>query len=191
MATSNEAAHRGQRCPGDILARFPTISMTAGTVWVQIGQCAIPRTPFSTISFIAFFPLTTSDAKTRAEVVVILRIFSKHNHQSPATDCQLCQHDLMSQPQPPKVQMSNLPEYREGYANSVQIRVNLWDFFLLFGLVNQTAPDNVNIQNFQGVYLSPQQAKALLNVLQQNVTQYETAFGEIKLEPHPPAGTVQ
>ncbi len=92
----------------------------------------------------------------------------------------------MSQPQPPKIQMSNLPEYREGYANSVQIRVNLWDFFLLFGLVNQTAPDNVNIQNFQGVYLSPQQAKALLNVLQQNVTQYETAFGEIKLEPHPP-----
>lgn len=97
----------------------------------------------------------------------------------------------MSQPQPPKIQMSNVPEYREAYANSVQIRVNLWDFFLLFGLVNQTAPDNVSIQNFQGVYLSPQQAKALLNVLQQNVTQYETAFGEIKLEPHPPAGTVQ
>ena len=97
----------------------------------------------------------------------------------------------MSQPQPPKVQMSNMPEYREGYANSVQIRVNLWDFCLLFGLVNQTAPDNVSIQNFQGIYLSPQQAKALLNVLQQNVTQYETAFGEIKLEPHPPAGTVQ
>ena len=99
---------------------------------------------------------------------------------------------MSQQPQPPKIQMSNLPEYREGYANSVQIRVNLWDFFLLFGLVNQTAPDNVNIQNFQGIYLSPQQAKALLNVLQQNVNQYETAFGEIKLEPHPPAaGTVQ
>jgi len=97
----------------------------------------------------------------------------------------------MSQPQPPKIQMSNQPDYREGYANSVQIRVNLWDFFLLFGLVNQTAPDNVSIQNFQGIYLSPQQAKALLNVLQQNVTQYESAFGEIKLEPHPPAGIVQ
>jgi hypothetical protein len=99
----------------------------------------------------------------------------------------------MSQPQPPttKIQLNNGPDYREGYANSVQIRVNLWDFFLLFGLVNQTAPDNVTIQNFQGVYLSPQQAKALLNVLQQNVTQYESAFGEIKLEPHQGAGTVQ
>jgi Protein of unknown function (DUF3467) len=98
----------------------------------------------------------------------------------------------MNQQQQPKIQLSNSPEYREGYANSVQIRVNLWDFFLLFGLVNQTSPENVSIQNFQGIYLSPQQAKALLNVLQQNVTQYEAAFGDIKLEPHAPgAGVVQ
>ena len=97
----------------------------------------------------------------------------------------------MNQPQPPKIQISNTPEYREGYANSVQIRVNLWDFLLLFGLVNQTSPESVSIQNFQGIFLSPQQAKALLNVLQQNVNQYETAFGEIKLEPHQAGGTVQ
>jgi len=75
---------------------------------------------------------------------------------------------------------------------SVQVRVNLWDFFLLFGRVNQTsAPDSVSIQNFQGIYVSPQQAKALLNVLQQNVTQYESAFGEIHLEPQTPGGIVQ
>ncbi len=97
----------------------------------------------------------------------------------------------MTQPQPPKIQMTNGPDYREGYSNSVQIRVNLWDFLLLFGLVNQTSPENVNIQNFQGIYLSPQQAKALFNVLQQNITQYESAFGEIKLEPRQPGGTVQ
>jgi flagellar protein FlaG len=90
-----------------------------------------------------------------------------------------------------KIQLVNTPESREGYANSVQVRVNLWDFLLLFGLVNQTGPDSVNIHNFQGVYLSPQQAKALLNVLQQNVTQYEAAFGEIRLEPQPPGATVQ
>ena len=87
--------------------------------------------------------------------------------------------------------MANTAEYREGYANSVQIRVNLWDFFLLFGVVTQTAPDQVNIQNFQGVYLSPQQAKALLNVLKQNVTQYESAFGEIRLEPGQDGKVVQ
>jgi len=87
--------------------------------------------------------------------------------------------------------MSNTAEYREGYANSVQIRVNLWDFFLMFGVVSQNAPDQVSIQNFQGIYLSPQQAKALLNVLQQNISQYESTFGEIRLEPQPGSGIVQ
>jgi len=94
-------------------------------------------------------------------------------------------------PQAPKIQLTNAPDYREHYANSVQIRVNLWDFFLLFGVVNQTAPDQVAIQNFQGIYVSPQQAKALLNVLQQNVSQYENTFGEIKLEPQYGGSIVQ
>ena len=83
----------------------------------------------------------------------------------------------------PKFQLVNTPDYRESYANSVQIRVNLWDFFLMFGTVNQAAPDNVMIHNFQGVYLSPQQAKALWNVLGQNLAQYEQAFGTLSLEP--------
>ncbi|HLN03260.1 MAG TPA: DUF3467 domain-containing protein [Bryobacteraceae bacterium] len=98
---------------------------------------------------------------------------------------------MTTPPQQPKIQLVHTPEYREGYANSVQIRVNLWDFLLLFGLVNQTSADTVNIHNFQGIYVSPQQAKALLNVLQQNVNQYEAAFGEIKLEPRAGAGFVQ
>src|SRR5277367_1654424 len=97
----------------------------------------------------------------------------------------------MTLPNTPKIQLINTADYRENYANSVQVRVNLWDFFLMFGRVNQTAADNVAIHNFQGIYVSPQQAKALLNVLQQNVTQYESAFGEIRLEPQNPGGIVQ
>lgn len=85
--------------------------------------------------------------------------------------------------QPAKIHLANTADYRENYANSVQVRVNLWDFFLMFGTINQTAPDAVQIANFQGVYLSPQQAKALANLLNQNIAQYEGAFGEIKLEP--------
>jgi len=73
----------------------------------------------------------------------------------------------------------------------VQIRVNLWDFYLMFGQIDQTAPDNVKIHNFQGIYVSPQQAKALLGILQHNVTQYESAFGEIRLEPQAGTGFVQ
>jgi len=97
----------------------------------------------------------------------------------------------MTLPNTPKIQLINTADYRENYANSVQVRVNLWDFFLMFGRVNQTAADNVAIHNFQGIYVSPQQAKALRNVLQQNVTQYETAFGEIKLEPNPAGPMIQ
>lgn len=97
----------------------------------------------------------------------------------------------MTQLPAPKIQLVNTADYREDYANSVQIRVNLWDFFLLFGRVSQTGPESVSVQNFQGVYVSPQQAKALLNVLQQNVTQYEAAFGEIALEPSAGNAVVQ
>lgn len=89
----------------------------------------------------------------------------------------------MNQPNQPKIQLSSTPDYRENYANSVQVRLNLWDFFLVFGTVTQTAPDSVNIRSFQGIYLSPQQTKALANLLNQNVQQYEATFGEIKLEP--------
>lgn len=95
-----------------------------------------------------------------------------------------------AQPQP-KFQLTTTPDYRESYANSVQMRVNLWDFFLMFGTINQTAPDAVTIQNFQGIYLSPPQAKALSNVLQQNLKQYEAAFGEIRLEAQTPGGIIQ
>jgi hypothetical protein len=94
-------------------------------------------------------------------------------------------------PNPPRIVLHRTADYRETYANSVQIRVNLWDFFLMFGTINQSAPESVEIQNFQGVYISPQQTKALLGLIQQNVSQYEAAFGEIKLEPRAGSGFVQ
>src|SRR4051812_31185388 len=93
--------------------------------------------------------------------------------------------------QPAKIQLSNTDDYREAYANSVQVRVSLWDFFLSFGTINQTTPDAVDIKNFQGVFLSPQQAKALANVLNQNISQYESTFGEIRLEPKQGGAAIQ
>ncbi|MBZ5521230.1 MAG: DUF3467 domain-containing protein [Acidobacteriia bacterium] len=81
-----------------------------------------------------------------------------------------------------KIRIINTPDYREGYANSVQVRVSVWDFLLIFGRMQQQTPAEVEIHHFQGIYLSPQQAKALLRILEQNVVQYEKAFGEIKLD---------
>lgn len=86
-------------------------------------------------------------------------------------------------PQPPQVKLTSTNDYRESYSNSVQVRVSVWDFFLAFGTLRAQSPEEVEVANFQGIYLSPQQAKALLMILRQNVSQYETAFGEIKLDP--------
>jgi hypothetical protein len=88
--------------------------------------------------------------------------------------------------QQPRVNLSQAPGYRDTYANSVQIRVSVWDFHLVFGQANSEQPDQLTIQNHQGIFLSPQQAKALWNVLGQNLHQYEQAFGELNLEPQSP-----
>jgi flagellar protein FlaG len=89
-------------------------------------------------------------------------------------------------PQPPQVNLSQTTDYRESYANSVQVRVSVWDFQLVFGLASSEGPEQVTIRNHQAVFLSPQQAKALWNVLGQNLAQYEQAFGTLNLEPQSP-----
>ena len=86
-------------------------------------------------------------------------------------------------PQQPQVNLIQSEDYRESYANSVQVRVSVWDFQLVFGTASSESPDQVNIRNHQAIFLSPQQAKALWNVLGQNVAQYEQAFGALSLEP--------
>jgi flagellar protein FlaG len=82
-----------------------------------------------------------------------------------------------------QVNLAQTPDYRESYANSVQVRVSVWDFQLVFGLASSDGPEEVTIRNHQAIFLSPQQAKALWNVLGQNLSQYEQAFGTMNLEP--------
>ena len=90
----------------------------------------------------------------------------------------------MSQtPQQPQMNLVQTTDYRESYANSVQVRVSVWDFQLVFGLASSETPEQVTIRNNQAIFLSPQQAKALWNVLGQNLAQYEQAFGTLNLEP--------
>ena len=86
-------------------------------------------------------------------------------------------------PQQTQVNLTQAPDYRESYANSVQVRVSVWDFQLVFGLASSESPEQVTIRNHQAIFLSPQQAKALSNVLVQNLAQYEQAFGPLNLEP--------
>jgi len=116
---------------------------------------------------------------------------------APTSSIRIRKLSLMSQPKPdannpaqPAVRLTPTADYREGYANSVQVRMSVWDFFLVFGTMTQDTPEEVQLRNFQGIYLSPQQAKALANVLNHNIAQYEQTFGPLVLEPQPfiPAG---
>ena len=99
----------------------------------------------------------------------------------------------MSQQKPPAdsptVSAVQTADYRDTYANSVQVRMSVWDFFLVFGTMHQDAPEEVRVENFQGIYLSPQQAKALLNILGHNLAQYEQTFGQLALEPQFPVSS--
>ncbi len=97
----------------------------------------------------------------------------------------------MTRPQP-QIPLVRGSEYRENYANGVQVSVSLWDFFILFGIVRQEAPGSpMSVENFQAVYLSPPLAKSLFNVLQQNILRYEEVYGEIRLEPQAQGGLIQ
>jgi hypothetical protein len=88
----------------------------------------------------------------------------------------------ITQPDNTTITLNKAPDYRDSYANSVQVRLSVWDFLLVFGTLEQQTREALTIDNFQGIYLSPQQAKALHSVLSQNLAQYEQTFGPISLE---------
>ena len=100
-----------------------------------------------------------------------------------------------NKPDQTEIRLQHTDAYRENYANSVQVRMSVWDFQLVFGTMQQESATQVNLMNFQGIYLSPQQANALWNILGHNLNQYESTFGKLALEPvnpgtPPPSGPV-
>ena len=88
----------------------------------------------------------------------------------------------ITQPDNTVITLEKTADYRDSYANSVQVRLSVWDFLLVFGTLEQQSQQAITVENFQGIYLSPQQAKALSNILQHNISQYEQTFGPISLD---------
>jgi len=92
----------------------------------------------------------------------------------------------MQTPQQPQVIFEEADNYHQAYANSVQVRMTMWDLELVFGKIKQNAAADgaptVVIENFGAVTLSPSQAKALSEVLVQHVRMYEENFGPIPLK---------
>src|ERR1035438_4810642 len=54
--------------------------------------------------------------------------------------------------QQPQMNLVQTPDFRESYANSVQVRVSVWDFQLVFGLASSDSPDQITIRNQNAIY---------------------------------------
>jgi hypothetical protein len=47
----------------------------------------------------------------------------------------------------PTLKLTNTEDYRDGYANSVQVRMSVWDFFLVFGTMTQQNAEELTVKN--------------------------------------------
>ncbi len=75
----------------------------------------------------------------------------------------------------------NYEKVQDYYSNCVMVNSTNWDFCLLFGRSHLEGQDKVVEIYERSIYLSPQQAKALLNILGPQVAQFEKNFGEIEI----------
>ncbi len=66
------------------------------------------------------------------------------------------------------------------YVNNAQISVSPWDFTIAFGQIAEVKDAKLIVQQRATVVMSPEHAKALANVLNNNIASYEKAFGEIR-----------
>lgn len=82
----------------------------------------------------------------------------------------------MIEQKPPNIKKS--ADYKDAYADSVQINFNVWSFSVFLGLVDYVE-GVTNIENFARIRLSPETTKALAAILLSQVAAYEKAFGEI------------
>ena len=75
------------------------------------------------------------------------------------------------------------------YANSVHILPSSVDLTFVFSQLvltpggSSTGPPDVSQALIQRLIMSPQHAKLFLQLLQENITQWEQQFGEIRMSP--------
>lgn len=71
------------------------------------------------------------------------------------------------------------------YTNSINFFVSMFDFILDVG-IKAPAPDGSAVHNsIVKIAMSPQHAKAVAKILQENVRAYEEAFGTFPAAPNP------
>jgi len=90
----------------------------------------------------------------------------------------------MSIPQAAHIRLVNATDYRDAYANSIQIRVSVWDFLLIFGRLQPVNRAGSGSAKLSGDLPESAAGQGVAGrSWSRNVRQYEGTFGEIKLDP--------
>lgn len=96
-------------------------------------------------------------------------------------------------PSKPEVVRRRSESFVSIYSNSLNVEANPWDFRLYFGDIEKGEPDptgsylaKIYVEDRVRIIMSPQHAKAMLKVLQDNVAQYEMQVGKIPVQPEVP-----
>jgi|ERR1700728_3160523 len=98
----------------------------------------------------------------------------------------------MPDPNQPEIIRHNGESFVSIYANNLQLEATPWDFRFYFGEIERAEPDatgqrlvKIYVEDKVKIVMSPQHAKAMLKVLQQNVSSYESQIGPIPSQPEP------
>jgi uncharacterized protein DUF3467 len=93
----------------------------------------------------------------------------------------------------PEIIRKNADTFVSVYSNNLQMEVSPWDFKLIFGEIEKGEADptgqrlvKLHVEDKVRVSMSPQHAKAVLKVLQENVALYEKQIGPIPNQPDAP-----
>ena len=86
---------------------------------------------------------------------------------------------------PKKVENKTAPEFREVYANYIEVAFTLMDFLLKVSVMRDAAPGTVVLTNVVNVAMSPQEAKATHRCLGMMIAAYEKQHGPIPEEKTP------
>ncbi len=65
------------------------------------------------------------------------------------------------------------------YSNNVTTLMTIWDFKLTFGEIKEATQDKLVVWNKASVFMSPQHAKAVSELLAKQIALYEEKFGGI------------
>lgn len=74
----------------------------------------------------------------------------------------------------------DVPRY---YTNSVEVLTSMYDVQLRIGVIEEAGEEGLVIRTTARVFMSPQHAKSLADVLTRNVREYEERFGTLSTGP--------